>query len=123
MVPTVGEPTLPYHCERDECRCTMQWGMTGSIDANGKRRAGAVTYVWSDGATTEDRSGLAAGTYSVTATDAVGCVATTSIAISEDKSLVVSALDQTIACGSADATLTASGGTSYAWSTGSPQPK
>ncbi|MBK9212227.1 MAG: hypothetical protein IPO14_04535 [Saprospiraceae bacterium] len=48
--------------ERDECQMYYaNGGMTGSIDVtvSGPR---SLTYVWSDGATTEDRSGLAAGT-------------------------------------------------------------
>ena len=59
---------------------------------------------WEDGSTDSDRFGLTAGTYSVTATDAVGCEATASFTLTQTVSdLSVSANIQDASCnGSTD---------------------
>jgi gliding motility-associated-like protein len=80
--------------------------------------------VWSDGITTQNRTNLAAGTYSLTITDANGCTATTSATISQPTDIIITETHQNVDCngnstGSIDAT--ASGGTgpyTYAWSSG-----
>lgn len=61
--------------------------MDGAINATIYDAQGPVNYTWSNSAITEDISGLSAGTYTLTATDSVGCVAIDSLVISEPTAL------------------------------------
>ena len=57
-------------------------GSNGSVNLTVQGGVGPYLYNWSNGATTEDLSGLGAGTYVVVVTDSNGCQNTTSLVIS-----------------------------------------
>lgn len=99
--------------------------------ANGQTSVSATggtapySYKWSQGSTTQTISGLAAGVYTVTVTDANNCVATTTSVVSQPVQSVQVQVNQVqAACfGEANgiASATASGGTGsyqFAWSNG-----
>ncbi len=102
----------------------------GAVDITVSGGANPYTYNWNNGATTEDISNLAAGTYIVTVTDANGCTASFSQTLTEPSGLTVSlssssfAGGNNISCnGASDGSidLSVAGGTlpySYNWSNG-----
>ncbi len=102
-------------------------GSSGSIDLTVSGGTPGYTYNWGAGQpTTQDRSGLSAGIYCVTVTDANGCTKTTCATITEPTIIVLSTTQVNVSCnggsnGSID--LTVSGGTSgytYNWGAGQP---
>lgn len=81
---------------------------------------GGVSYVWSNGATTDTTSvaPLMATTYTVTVTDANSCSATDSVSVDPSGSLAVTTSSDTTICLGGTATISAAGGISYLWSNG-----
>jgi hypothetical protein len=61
---------------------------TGAINLTVTGTSTPYTYLWSNGASTEDISSLAAGAYTVTVTGANGCTASTSVTITQPAALV-----------------------------------
>ncbi len=122
---TITEPTaLDVSSTVDNnvsCNSLSDGGATASASGG----TSPYTYSWSNGITTAAISGVAAGTYTVTVTDANGCTDTTSSTITEPATLIAaSTVNSNISCnGLSDgsATASASGGTmpyTYAWNNG-----
>lgn len=96
----------------------------GSIDLTVSGGTPPYSYLWSNGATSEDVSNLCEGTHNVTITDANGCTAVEGQLLTDPDELIVSVTGNDIDChgnstGSASASV--SGGTgaySYSWSSG-----
>ncbi|MBK8192262.1 MAG: hypothetical protein IPK76_03210 [Lewinellaceae bacterium] len=96
---------------------------TGAINLTATGGTGSKTYIWSSGQTTEDLNNIAAGTYTVTVTDANGCTKTTSASVTQPGAMILSTTTVNSTCGNANGSidLTVTGGTpayTYMWSTG-----
>ena len=95
-------------------------GATGAITATVSGGTMPYTYLWSNMATTATVTGLSAGTYNLTVTDANGCTLTLSQIITEPSLPLSATTSSTVSSGTdGTATVTASGGTppySYLWS-------
>lgn len=95
---------------------------TGSATAQASGGTGAISYAWNTNPiqTTATASGLTAGTYSVAAVDANGCIAGASVQITQPPQLTVTASAQNATCHAAsNGSLSASaagGAPSYAFS-------
>ena len=87
---------------------------TGSIDLTVTGGTPGYTYVWSNGATSQDISGLAAGTYSVNVTDVNGCAKSTSVTITTPSAITISTTKTDVSChlgNNGSITVTPGGGT------------
>jgi gliding motility-associated-like protein len=96
---------------------------TGSASANITGGAGPFMYAWSPiGGNNAVASSLSAGNYSVSITDANGCTANATVAVTAPSAITTSISADSVLCAggaTGSATVTASGGTgafSYSWS-------
>ncbi|MEZ4884191.1 MAG: hypothetical protein R3E32_05575 [Chitinophagales bacterium] len=120
---TVSEPSeLTASVEDAELACFGD--DNGELTATAQGGTTDYSYVWSNGDATAAITGLTAGTYTVTVTDANNCSTTATATVSEPSELTASAEDAELACfgdDNGELTATAQGGTtdySYVWSNG-----
>lgn len=97
----------------------------GALDITVTGGTAPYSYQWTNGSTAEDQSGLPAGLYTVTVTDANGCTSKSSFVLTENNTLHINFAVTPTACtgnGTGAIDLTVSGGTApytYAWDNGS----
>ncbi len=95
----------------------------GSISSAVVPGVPGYTYLWSNGATTPNVSGLLAGAYNVTVTDAIGCTDVASVTLTQPTALTNQLNFIPILCNGGNGSVTAnpgggSGAYTYLWSTG-----
>ena len=76
------------------------------------------TYLWSNGATTQTINVSAAGSYTVTITDGLGCSNSSTVAVAVNTRPTVTVSGTATVCAGQSVTLTAVGGATYLWNTG-----
>jgi gliding motility-associated-like protein len=120
---TITQPTA-LNLSTSVTNVACNGGSTGAIDLTVSGGTTGYTYSWSNGASSQDLSGVTAGTFTVTVTDANLCTATTSATITQPTALNLSTSVTNVACNGASTgaiDLTVSGGTAgytYSWSSG-----
>jgi hypothetical protein len=117
---TISEPTA-LQASGTTQNVSCSGGSNGTITqtvTGGTSTNGTYSYQWTGGNTQQDRTGLAAGTYSVTITDSNSCTITRSYTISEPTALQASGTTQNVSCsGGSNGTITqtVTGGTANQW--------
>jgi gliding motility-associated-like protein len=117
-------PALVLSVAKTDAKCKGNYDGTATVTATGG--VGTVKYKWSDptGQTSQTAKNLAAGTYTVTVTDANNCTTTVTVALTEPQAVQLSANVSDASCfGKTDGKITTSiqGGTSpysWTWNTG-----
>lgn len=103
-----------YTTSKTDITCGINNGsITLTIPNDGK----TYTYLWSNGATTKDVSGLSTGSYTVTVTQTGGCAIKKTIEIVELSSAFVASISPNTAniCPNTSLSLISSAGQSYVW--------
>jgi gliding motility-associated-like protein len=114
-----GAPSATIQSQAD---ALCNGGNTGTATVNATGGTPGYTYAWSpSGGTNATETGMAAGSYTCTITDAAGCTTTQAVTINEPTAVTASATATPTGCSTSvgTATATASGGTgtlTYSWS-------
>ena len=118
---TLTEPATVMNLSGTETDGTCAGSNNGSIDLSVTGGSAPFSFLWNTGATTEDISGLAPGNYSVSVTDAVGCIKSIGFTITEPSPISISETLTDVTCnGAADGTISlnvggGNGPYTYSW--------
>ncbi len=119
---TVGQPTqVVATATTTAATCGLA---NGSVDLTVSGGSTPYTYLWQNGATTQDLVNVAAGTYCVTVTDSHGCTATTCATVGTANGPNLTTTTTNVSCfggNNGSINLTVSGGTTpytYIWQNG-----
>ncbi|NBO62249.1 MAG: hypothetical protein EBU82_15070, partial [Flavobacteriia bacterium] len=80
---TITQPQAPLALSTTQVNVGCFGNSTGSVNLTVTGGTAPYTYLWSNNGTVEDPTGMAAGAYTVTVTDANGCTAQTSVTITQ----------------------------------------
>ena len=112
---TVTQPQAQVSGTTVVTNVSCNGGSNGTINLTPAGGTGPYTFNWGGGVTTEDRTGLTAGVYSVTITDNNGCTGTVNVSVAQPTSPVSgSTVVTNVACNGASngaVNLTPTGGT------------
>ncbi|MFC5537800.1 SprB repeat-containing protein, partial [Rhodocytophaga aerolata] len=116
-------PAAPLRLSLTARPPACQGASNGNIQASVSGGVAPYSYLWSSGATTQDLSGIAAGRYSLTVTDAQGTQTAAELTLQQPQLLLIQEqlLAESPAGGDGSISLSVSGGTapySYLWSSG-----
>ncbi|HWB61957.1 MAG TPA: gliding motility-associated C-terminal domain-containing protein, partial [Chitinophagales bacterium] len=120
---TIQEPAA-ITVQKQVTNVLCHGGTTGSVNLTVNGGTPGYTFNWSNGATTQNISGVGAGTYYVTVTDTHNCSVLDSATVSEPTAMVLNGTAVDVACAgghSGSVAITVNGGVfpySYAWSNG-----
>ena len=121
---TLTEPSAPI-VSYTQTNTTCNLGSNGSIDISVSGGLNPYQYSWSNSATSQDLSNLAAGIYTLNVTDANNCIVVENITITQPNAVnVISTQTNVTNCNGNDGSIdiSASGGTgnyTFLWSNGS----
>lgn len=118
---TITEPAVINASISSKTNVTCEGGQDGAVTVTTAGGTAPYSYSWSTGAAGSSLTGLTAGAYTVTVTDAHGCTGFMTIAITQPQAIVLSFSSTSSSCGNANGSATVSplGGTpgyTYAWS-------
>jgi hypothetical protein len=120
---TITQPTAISTATGSQTNVSCNGGTNGSASVSPSGGTPGYTYSWSpSGGTAATATGLVAGNYSVTVTDANGCTATRNYTITQPTAITATTSQTNLSCNGGNngiASVTASGGTpgyTYSWS-------